>query len=216
MRTYTAKFEIRTLDESGIIEGLASATNVYIPGYNEKVMPGAFKKTLGRNGGKLPIFHMHDPREWIGMGIEATEKDAGLMVKGQLNLDIPKAMQVYSLLKQSHEMNVPGGISIGFVSRQDEMVQEGKEQIRHINEVELMEWSTTPPGFQANPKAKVKKVRSVEFVAADIEQMTQCEIRDLIAHLHTATHSHADPGDDSGLDRLYKALQDLNTSLRRN
>lgn len=214
MRTLHARFEIHEADaDTGIIEGLASATNVFIPGFDEKVMPGAFKKTLGRNKGKVPIFHMHRAMGWIGMGTHGKETDAGLEVKGAINMDVQTGREQFALIKQAKELNVRAGISIGFMSHGDEMMGSKAKPFRAITEVELIEWSITPPGLQANPGAKITEVRSLDQIQYDLEHLKPAQINDLIAHLRTAPHSPADSG-ETELDLVLKELQDLNQRLR--
>jgi len=69
------------------------------------VLSGAFSETLDewkRSGNPIPIYwshQMHDPDYNIGHVVDATETDVGLEVHGKLDLDSPKAKQVYRLLK---------------------------------------------------------------------------------------------------------------------
>ena len=69
------------------------------------VMPGAFKDDLERwdtKGDPLPVIWSHDwadPFSHIGHVLKAEETETGLQVTGQLDLDNPKAAQVYRLLK---------------------------------------------------------------------------------------------------------------------
>ena len=69
------------------------------------VMPGAFKDDLERweaKGDPLPVIWSHDwadPFSHIGSVVKAEETEAGLQVTGQLDLENPKAVQVYRLLK---------------------------------------------------------------------------------------------------------------------
>ncbi|WP_018350954.1 HK97 family phage prohead protease [Longispora albida] len=71
----------------------------------DKVMPGAFTDTLAEweaSGDPIPIIWSHrsdDPDYHIGHVIEAAETGEGLWVRGLLDLDAPKAAQVYRLLK---------------------------------------------------------------------------------------------------------------------
>lgn len=69
------------------------------------VIPGAFTDTLAAwkaSGNPIPVIWSHDwsdPFSNIGAVTAAEESDKGLQVTGQLDLDNPKAMQVYRLLK---------------------------------------------------------------------------------------------------------------------
>ena len=69
------------------------------------VMPGAFKDTLdtwAAKGDPIPVLWAHDwgdPFSHIGVVLAAEERDEGLWVRGELDLDSPKAVQVNRLLK---------------------------------------------------------------------------------------------------------------------
>ncbi|MGK5729718.1 HK97 family phage prohead protease [Streptomyces sp. URMC 124] len=69
------------------------------------VMPGAFADDLARwkdSGDPIPVIWSHDwsdPFSHIGHVTDAREAAGGLLVTGQLDLDNPKAQQVFRLLK---------------------------------------------------------------------------------------------------------------------
>ncbi|MFI0914314.1 HK97 family phage prohead protease [Streptomyces abikoensis] len=69
------------------------------------VMPGAFADDLARwkaAGDPIPVIWSHDwadPFSHIGSVTDAKETAAGLVVTGQLDLDNPKAAQVFRLMK---------------------------------------------------------------------------------------------------------------------
>jgi len=73
----------------------------------DRVLPGAFEKSLGEwraSGDPIPVVWSHrweDPAAHIGYvdPADARETDAGLVVKGRLDVDKPFAGQVYDLLK---------------------------------------------------------------------------------------------------------------------
>lgn len=73
--------------------------------YGDRIVPGAFKKTLEEwkaKGDPLPVIWSHmsfDPEAHIGVVLEAEERTEGLWVKGRLDLDQQKAAQVYRLMK---------------------------------------------------------------------------------------------------------------------
>ena len=69
------------------------------------IVKGAFADTLKEwqdSGDPIPVVWSHDsndPFSHIGSVVEASETETGLLVKGQLDLDNPKAAQVHKLLK---------------------------------------------------------------------------------------------------------------------
>jgi len=143
------KLEIKTIDDTGIFEGHAAVFgNKDL--VDDVIVPGAFKKTLGEHS-ELPILWQHDTREPIGVTLEAAEDQKGLRVKGQLNLDVARGREAYSLLKQG----AIKGLSIGY-----NVVKEAwQDSVRQIKEVRLWEWSLVT--FPANPLAQVEAVKAV-------------------------------------------------------
>ncbi|GAA3384487.1 HK97 family phage prohead protease [Streptomyces racemochromogenes] len=89
--------------DDGVFEAIVAAYNVDSVG--DKIMPGAFGETLNEwksSGNPIPVLwsHMsHDPDYHIGEVLEAEERPEGLWVKARIDLDSPKAAQVYKLLK---------------------------------------------------------------------------------------------------------------------
>lgn len=89
--------------EEGVFEALVAAYNVDSCG--DQIVPGAFAdslKTWSGSGAPIPVYWSHrmdDPDYNIGHVIEARETDDGLWVKAQIDLEGPKAKQVYRLLK---------------------------------------------------------------------------------------------------------------------
>jgi HK97 family phage prohead protease len=92
-----------TLQE-GQFKALASVFN-NIDSVGDVVMPGAFTddlKAWQQSGDPIPLLWGHqmaDPDMNIGSVLAAVETDAGLQVTAQLDLENPKAAQVYRLLK---------------------------------------------------------------------------------------------------------------------
>lgn len=173
-RERNVPFEIRTMDEeTGEFEGYASVFNIILPFYDEKVLPGAFTKTLKESkGGRVPILANHYSTRWIGNGLSAVEDKKGLRVVGQILKDqITAAAEVWALMKHTLELGVPAGLSIGFRVMKDKVETIKGVAIRVIEEIQLLEYSFTP--FPANPKARIVKVRSL---CEDIERMTANEL----------------------------------------
>jgi HK97 family phage prohead protease len=89
--------------DEGVFEAIVAAYNLDSVG--DKIAPGAFAETLAEwkgRGDPVPVLwsHMsHDPDYHIGEVLEAEERPEGLWVKARIDLDAPKAAQVYKLLK---------------------------------------------------------------------------------------------------------------------
>lgn len=146
--------DVRALEDDGRITAYASTFgNVYDVGWGEKEVmeKGAFAKTLKERKGR-PILWQHNPAQPIGVELSATEDDKGLLVEGQLNLEVQMAREARSLALQG----AISGISIGFypITREHDT----EKNVTRMKEVKLMEWSLVT--FPANDKARIKKVRA--------------------------------------------------------
>ncbi|MFI0469288.1 HK97 family phage prohead protease [Saccharopolyspora sp. 5N102] len=95
-------------DADGLAEGEFTAlVSVFsnVDSVGDVVVPGAFADSLAEwaaKGDPLPVIWAHDwsdPYSHIGHVTKAEETADGLVVTGQLDLDNPKAQQVYRLLK---------------------------------------------------------------------------------------------------------------------
>jgi len=161
-------FELKALDdESGVFEGYASVFNNVDKG-GDVVEPGAFKRTLDHSKGAIPILWFHDAMQPVGIGLEATEDDRGLLVKGQLDLGTQKGREVYSGLK----MGYIKAMSIGYTA----IVKEMKDGIRHLMEVALPEYSLLTKGFAMNPDADVTAVKSAPWADTAFELSDVAEL----------------------------------------
>ena len=94
-----------TEEGSGIFEGYASVFG-NVDSYGDKVMPGAFTKSLAKsfpdNGAGIPCYWSHrmdDPEFILGKTLSAVEDEHGLKVRVSLDLDNPKAAAAYRALK---------------------------------------------------------------------------------------------------------------------
>jgi HK97 family phage prohead protease len=110
MKVKSAPAQVKMLGVDGVdgqpgeFKALVSVFNT-VDSVNDVVIPGAFKATLARfmeKGEPIPVVWSHDwddPFSHIGYTTSAEETPAGLEVTGRLDLDNPKAAQVYRLLK---------------------------------------------------------------------------------------------------------------------
>lgn len=165
MDRLTFRFETKALDdEAGMFEGYASVFgNVDLGG--DVIDAGAFKKTLKEVKGR-PILWQHFSDMPIGVEIEAAEDEHGLRVKGQLNLATQQGAEAYALLKQG----ALRGLSIGFNTVKDAIT----DNIRHIKELKLWEWSVVT--FPMNTLANVTAVKSWQEVSEAIQVITRAEL----------------------------------------
>jgi HK97 family phage prohead protease len=90
--------------DDGVFEAIVSVFG-NVDSYGDRVMKGAFADSLAdwkSSGDPIPVYWSHrmdDPDYNIGHVIEAKETDEGLWVKAQIDLESPKAAQVFRLLK---------------------------------------------------------------------------------------------------------------------
>jgi HK97 family phage prohead protease len=105
MKTKNLTAQVKaTGDDTGEFEAVVAVFGNVDSG-GDVIAKGAFADTLTEwetSGDPIPVVWSHDsndPFSHIGSVVEASETDTGLMVKGQLDLDNPKAAQVHKLLK---------------------------------------------------------------------------------------------------------------------
>lgn len=128
----------------------------------DRVMPGAFQKTLERwraSGKPIPVIFSHeknDPTSFIGTvdPLDVKETPDGLVVAGKLDIESnPKAAQVYELLKD-------GRIDQWSFSYQAKDERIGDDLARELFEVDLFEVGPTLVG--ANGSTRTLAVKSAE------------------------------------------------------
>lgn len=136
-------FEVKEGDEGkGVIEGYGSVFG-NVDFHNDVVDRGAFRKSLQK---RMPALLLHhDMRRPAGVWLEASEDDKGLLLRGQLNMNVQEAKEAFYLAKQG----ALKGLSIGFITRKDRI----ENGIRHIEEADLLEVSMVT--FPANDKANL-------------------------------------------------------------
>lgn len=100
--------QVKAGPDDGLAEGQFSAyASVFgnVDSYGDIVVKGAFANDLKRweeSGNPIPLLfghNMSDPDYNLGHVVSAVENDKGLLVTAQLDLENPKAMQTYRMLK---------------------------------------------------------------------------------------------------------------------
>jgi len=184
----TFKLELSALDEStGHVEGYASVFNNAFPVWDhmETVKPGAFKRTLKNNGGKVPILFNHFSMEWIGNANGGTEDDHGLLVSGDLLVNsVQRAREIYALAKDAMSKGMKVGLSIGFETIDEAWATVEKVSTRTLKEIALWEWSICQ--WPANPDAQLTDVRSLSGLADTLINLTDVEREKLTALVASA------------------------------
>lgn len=147
--------------DMGVFSGYASVWNSVDLG-GDQIQAGAFAKTLEewKNKGMLPqMLFYHDMGDIIGEWTKMHEDEKGLYVEGRLWVKgderLDSAVKAFNVLKS----NSVKGLSIGFHTKEFEIIDFNGGQIRKLIELSLMEVSIAP--FAMEPKASVTAVKSL-------------------------------------------------------
>ena len=153
----------------GEFEAYASTFTREPDSYGDVVAKGAFGDSLKEwadSGQVLPVLFGHrfdDPDYNIGGVVEAAEDDHGLKIRGQLDLDSPKAAQVHRLMKAKRI----GQMSFAFDTLDAGSVElEDGRKANELRKLKLYEVSVVPIG--ANQDTEILAVKSaVEAVMGE-------------------------------------------------
>ena len=147
-----APLALQRIDAQGLFEGYASLFGVADLG-RDIVLPGAFKKTLAkRDARQIKMLWQHKASEPIGTWQDVSEDSRGLHVIGRLNLDVARAREVYSLMKEG----AVDGLSIGF--RAARSLRDKSSGLRRLAEIDL--WEISLVTFPMLPQARINAVKS--------------------------------------------------------
>ena len=148
-------FELKKLTEEGMFEGYASTFGNIDRG-DDKIEPGAFKKTLKAKKKKSLLWGHQFFNLPVGI-ITLKEDDVGLYGLGEFNMNVQNSRDVYELTKQG----AIDSMSIGFQVIKDETKKIRDREIRIIREIDLFEVSlVTVP---MNPKAQITDVKNMKY-----------------------------------------------------
>jgi HK97 family phage prohead protease len=101
-------------------------------------------------GADLPVLFGHNPDDLIGTWTETAETAEGLVVKGKLHMDQPRARTVLRMIKNK----LIGGLSIGFKTKA--AVQQGRNRV--ILALDLYEISVVRN--PSHPRARILSAKS--------------------------------------------------------
>lgn len=175
LKTKNFILEIKATDvkDTGEFTGYGSVFGVTDLGL-DVIEKGAFRKTLKERKPKLLWQHkMHEP---IGVFKEIKEDRNGLFVHGLLNMEVQRAKEAHSLMRQG----ALDGLSIGYTAVRDEYERE--TGIRRLKEVKLYEVSLVT--FPMNEEATVSAVKSA---TDDLTEEQKEEVLRFIQALRSAT-----------------------------
>lgn len=149
--------ELKSLGEDGQISGYGSVFGNR-DSYGDVVVEGAFKRSLAehrRNKTRPKMFWQHDMHQPIGSWTEMAEDSTGLLVTGQLNMEVQKGREAYALLKAGDI----DGLSIGY--RVVKALDDEAEGVILLKELSLVEVSVV--SMPANTSATVSAVKAAEL-----------------------------------------------------
>lgn len=190
---------VKGLQEDGSFEGILASYNTVDLG-GDKILPGAFTKTMQERGSQVPMLWQHDPHQPIGT-LNLSDSQTGLMVKGQLLMDLPQAKVAYTLLKAK----AIKGLSIGYDTVKDSI----ENGVRQLKEVRLWEGSVVT--FPMNEACMITAVKKQTAGAGETKDDFNSELAGLqlqeagyqmISALSYATYSVAWATDLDRADRI--------------
>ena len=164
--------------------------------YGDVVEKGAFAASLTEWASKdavIPLLYGHrfdDPDMNVGWVVSAEEDDHGLKVTGQLDLDNPKAVQVYRLVKgrRISQMSFAYDVVDGASAKSDEL---GDHFL--LRELKLYEVSIVPIG--ANDQTEILAVKHVAD-AARAGRLSVDALKDARDAINSVLAALSDDGDD--------------------
>lgn len=155
-------FEIKSLSDSGAIEGLLAGFGDTDRG-GDKLLPGCLTKSLAARTSPLPMLLHHDRKRPIGAWKEWRDTIDGLYVKGTLTLATRDAQEAHALAKDG----ALTGLSIGWGGGKGSYDRDG---VRIITEAELHEGSLVT--LPMNERTRVTEIKSIAN-ARDIAELLQ-------------------------------------------
>jgi len=164
--------------DAGEITALVSVFN-NVDHASEKVMPGAFSKSLAKRTPKG--VWAHDWSQPIAKTLEARETSEGLVIRGQFNLDTQRGREAFSDIK----FGIIDEFSIGYRVVKDSFDSEQKD-IRQLDELELYEWSPVLVGM--NPATELLTIKSDVPATLDSQVASVLACANQLANRFEAIH----------------------------
>ena len=167
-------------DGPGYIEGYGAVFNNIDLG-GDRIIPGAFKKTIAE---KLPLKRIKfvdnhngywgSSEDIIGVIEAAKEDEFGLWFRAKLSKS-QRAQEVREKVKDG----ILDALSIGYrvVKYSFEKVEDRQDEIRNLDEIELMEVSVVAWGL--NPLATITSVKGQESLEIMLKRLNSLEVKEL-------------------------------------
>lgn len=158
-------FQLKSIADNGSFTGYASVYGE-MDSYRDIVMPGAFDVSLEKfksMGRKVPMLWQHSSREPIGVYTSLKSDAHGLLVEGEINMDVQRGREGHSLMKQG----ALTGLSIGYDTVMDKWDE--KNLTRELHEIDL--WEISPVTFPAGDNARIVDVKTI----GELQTLSDCE-----------------------------------------
>jgi uncharacterized protein len=144
-------------------------------GYKERILPGAFKKTLIEQPDIRGMYN-HDPNFLLGRTFSGTmdvaEDHKGLPYEIRADKRVTHAVSVAAMIERG---DVDGSSMAFFVRGEDWQEKNGQPTHRTITEIELIE--TGPVTMPASPSTTAKLQRSLEEDGIDVDSLTAIAVK---------------------------------------
>jgi HK97 family phage prohead protease len=164
-------FEVKDMSDEGSFSGYGAIFNNLDHG-SDIIMPGAFAKSLiarEQKGRNVPMLWQHNPDIPVGHYVEIREDAKGLFVKGQLDLEVAKAREAKSLMKNK----IISGLSVGYQTKKATV--NSQTGVRTLIELDLHEISLVT--FPMNDDARIDSIKKrvengcMPLTLADFEKL---------------------------------------------
>jgi HK97 family phage prohead protease len=207
MLTKNATIQLKAGPDDGLAEGQFTAyASVFgnVDSYGDVVMPGAFANDIARwekSGNLIPLLfghNMSDPDYNIGSVVKAEEDSVGLKVTAQLDLENPKAKQVYRLIKgrRIDQMSFAYDVIVGAHA------ERFGEDVYELRDLKLYEVSVVTVG--ANQETEILAVKQ----AADLADRMSASIK--AGRVLSAKNESEIRGAHEALTRVLSVLDSTN------
>jgi len=194
-----------------------------VDNYGDVIVKGAFAESIkeSKSSKQWPVMLLQhggwgmgaDDMTPIGIWTEMKEDDTGLFVEGKL-ADTPRGREIHTLMKMDPRPAI-NGLSIGYIPVKWKARANPDEPRRTLEQVKLMEIS--PVTFPANPKARVKDVKSIEQFSTLSE--AESYLRDVAgfsqrqAVAYVSRIKRLSQSDSEGLEELRTLLEKRGQSI---
>ena len=175
MKIKTASIRVKAGPEDGLTEGqflLYASTFTDKPdSYGDVVIPGAFAEDIAAwkaSTNVMPALYGHrmdDPDYFVGGVTDLSEDEHGYLVKGEFDLDNPKAQQVYRLAKGKRLNQCSFAYD---VLDEATVTREDGTKVNELRKLKVYEVSFVPVG--ANQDTEVLAVKAVtDYLTAEVK-----------------------------------------------